>query len=91
MENSRPKEEKITKDIGNLFKWEKETKAFKDRRLGCIKKLFEHEQKEKNYYKPVKIKNVWSNNYIESFCDSKKTLSVEEYIRPYLKDIVNNL
>ena len=58
MENSRPKEEKITKDIGNLFKWEKETKAFKDRRLGCIKKLFEHEQEEKNYCKPVKMFGV---------------------------------
>ena len=47
MENPKPKEEKIIKDIGNLFKWEKETKEFKDKRVGCIKKLFEQEQKEK--------------------------------------------
>ena len=47
MENPKPKEEKIIKDIGNLFKWEKKTKEFKDRRVGCIKKLFEHEQEEK--------------------------------------------
>ena len=28
-----------------------------------IKNLFEHE--EEDYYKPVKVGNSWSNNYIE--------------------------
>ena len=45
------------------------------------------------YYKPVRVGNVWSNNYIE-YDDRNKTLSVEEYlnkIRPYLKDIINDL
>ena len=42
------------------------------------------------------MSNVWSNNYIEyeSNGDKNKALSVEEYlnkIRPYLKDIINNL
>ena len=42
------------------------------------------------------MNNFWSNNYIEygSNGDRNKTLSVEEYlnkIRPYLKDIINNL
>ena len=62
-----------------------------------IKNLFEHEV-EKNYYKPVSINNFnfWSNNYIEyeSNDDINKTLSVEEYlnkIKPYLKDIINDL
>ena len=60
-----------------------------------MKNLFEHEEK-KNYCKPVGVSNVWSNNYIEykSNSDINKTLSIEEYlnkIRPYLKDIVNNL
>ena len=50
----------------------------------------------KKNYKPVRVINVWSKNYIESESsnDRKKTLSVEEYlnrIRPYLKDIINNL
>ena len=83
------------KDIRNLFRQEKETKAIKDRILRDIKNLFEHEEEE-NYYKPVRVSNFWSNNYIEyeSNGDSNKTLSVEEYltkIRPYLKNIINLL
>ena len=51
---------------------------------------------KKIYYKPVRVRNFWSNNYIEyeSNRDKNKTLSVGEYlnkIRPYLKEIVNNL
>ena len=109
IENSRPEEEKIIKDIRNLFRLkkeqnynaikdirnlfrrEKETKVIKDRILRDTKNLFEHEE-EDNYYKPVRV----SNNYIEykSNGDRNKNLSVEEYlnkIRPYLKDIINNL
>ena len=46
-------------------------------------------KKEENYYKPVRVSNFWSNNYIEqeSNGDKNKRLSVEEYlnkIRPYL-------
>ena len=42
------------------------------------------------------VGNFWSRNYIgyESNGDRKKKLSIEEYlnkIRPYLKDIINNL
>ena len=56
--------------------------------------LFDYE--EENYYKPVRVSNFWSDNYIEyrSNGDRNKTLSVEEYLnktRPYLKDIINNL
>ena len=55
----------------------------------CIKK-------KKKYYKLVPVSDFWSNNYMEykSNGDRNKTLSVEEYlnkIRPYLKDIINNL
>ena len=45
------------------------------------------------YYKPVRVGNFWSNNYIE-YDDRNKTLSVEEYLnktRPYLKDIIYDL
>ena len=53
-------------------------------------------EKEENYYKPVRVSNIWSNNYIEyeSKGDRNKTQSVEEdlnKIRPYLRDIINNL
>ena len=52
--------------------------------------------KKKNYYKPVRVSNFCSNNYIEyeTNGDINKTLSVEEYLnnwRLYLKDLVNNL
>ena len=61
-----------------------------------FKTLSEYEKEEKNYYKPVRVSNFWSNNYVEykSSADTSKTLSVEEYlnkIRPYLKDIIDNL
>ena len=42
------------KDIRNLFKIKKETKAMKDRILRDIQNLFEHE--EENYYKPLVMK-----------------------------------
>ena len=56
--------------------------------LRDIKDLFEYEEEE-NYYKPLRVSNFWSNNYIEykSSRDRNKTLSVEEYlnkIRSYL-------
>ena len=39
-------------------------------------------KKKKNYYKPVRLSNFWSNNYIEykSKNDRNKTLSMEEYL-----------
>ena len=63
--------------------------------LRDIRNLFEHEEK-KNYYKPVRVSNFWSNNYFEyeSSGDRNKTLSVEKYLNkiiPYLKGIINNL
>ena len=64
--------------------------AIKDKIIRDIKNLFE--QKE-DYYKPVRVVNFCSNNYIEyeSNGDRYKTLPIEEYLRPYLKDIINNL
>ena len=97
MESLSLEEENIIKNIRNLFRQEKEIKAIKDIILRDVKNLFEHEQEEeKNYYKPLRVSNFWSNNYIkyESNGDKNKTLSVEEYlnkISPYLKDIINNL
>ena len=101
------KENKITKDgilrdignlfehkcIRNLFKLQKENKVIKDRILRSIRNLFEE---EKNYYKPVRANNCWSNTYIkyESKGDKNKPLSIKKYLnntRPNLKDIINNL
>ena len=30
-----------------------------------IKNHFEHEGEQENYYKPVRVSNFWSKNYIE--------------------------
>ena len=63
MESLSLEEKNIIKDIRNLFKKKKKTKAIKDRILRDIKNLFGHE--EENYYKPVRVSNLWSNNYID--------------------------
>ena len=78
-----------------FFRLEKEIKAIKDKIIRDTQNLFEHEEEE-NYYKPVRVSNFRSSNYIEykSTNDRNKTLSVKEYlnkITPYLKDIINNL
>ena len=53
-------------------------------------------RRKKTIINRVRVSNFWSNNYIEyeSDCDRNKTLIVEEHfnkIRPYLKNIRNNL
>ena len=53
-------------------------------------------KKKKKYYNPVRVNKLWSSNYIKykSNIDENKILSVEECfnrIRPYLKEIINNL
>ena len=69
------------KDIRDHFREEKETKTIKDRIPRVIKNVFEHEEEE-NSYKPVRVNNFRSNNYIEyeSNGDRNKTLSVEKYL-----------
>ena len=79
----------------NLFRPEKENNAIKDRIIRDIRNLFENGEEE-NYYKSVSVNNFWNNNYIEyeSNGDENKTLSIKRYfnkIRPYFKDIIDNL
>ena len=76
MKNLRPEEENIIKNIRNLFRLDEETKGIKDEILRDIKNLFDE------YYKPVRVNNFWSNNYIEykSNGDRYNILSVEEYL-----------
>ena len=79
MENPKPEEENVPKDIRNVFRLKKElnytaikdirvlenkTKAIKDRIPRDTKNLFEHEEEE-NYFKPVRVSSLWSNNCIE--------------------------
>ena len=53
------------KDIRNLYRLEKESKAIKDTLLTDIRNLFEHKEEEENYYKPVRVSTFWSNNNID--------------------------
>ena len=65
------------KDIRNLFRLKKETKANKKKIIRDIRNLFEHE--EEVCYKPVRVGKFWDNNHIEyeNNGDINKTLSVE--------------
>ena len=72
----------------------KETKAIKDRILRDTKNLFEHEKKEENYYKSVRINNFWSNNCIEyeSISDRNKTHdNIEIMINDEANEIIKEL
>ena len=64
------------KGTKNLFRLNKENEAIKNRIIRDIRNLFEHE--EENYYKPVRISNIWRNDYVkyESKGDKSKALSV---------------
>ena len=55
----------IIKDIRSFFKLRKENDVIKDTIIRDIRNLFE---KEGDYYKPVRVGNFYSNNYIE--CES---------------------
>ena len=71
-----PEEENIIKNTKYIFRLEKETKGIEDRKLIDIKDVFE------DYYKPVKVNNFWSKNYIEfkSNDNRDKTLSIENIL-----------
>ena len=58
------------KDIRNFLR-QKKTEAIKDRMLRNIKDFFEHEEKEN--YKPVRVNNFWSINYIEYESNGDRT------------------
>ena len=72
----------------------KEQEAIKYGIIRYIWNLYEH--KREDYYQPLRVGNFWSNSYIEyeSNSDRNKTPSIEEHlnkVRPYLKDIINDL
>ena len=74
----------------------KERKQLKIEYLEILRIFSSMKKKKKNYYKPVRLSNFWSNNYIEykSKNDRNKTLSMEEYLSkliPQLKDIIDYL
>lgn len=67
----------IIKGIRNIFRLKKENETIQGGILRDIRNLSEHEE---YYYKPVRLGNFWSSNYIdyETNDDKSKTLSIEE-------------
>ena len=65
--------------VWEIYLDKKETKTIKGRILRDMKNIFEREKEEENYYKPVRVSNMWINNYIkyESNRYRNKVLSVE--------------
>ena len=51
--------------ISEIFLDWKEVKGIKAIVLRLIKNLFEYEKEEENHYKPLRVNNFWSNDYIE--------------------------
>ena len=64
-------------DVRNISTVKKENEAIKVKIILDIKSLFEQEQ---DYYKPVRVGNFNSNNYIiyERNGDRNQTLSIKE-------------
>ena len=58
MKNPRSEEEKINKDVRNLFRLKTEIKGIKDRIHRDIKNLFEYKKEKEHYYKPVRVNNI---------------------------------
>ena len=91
---SHQKKELSKSKIKEIIKIPHNSKIKRDRKIEEIEKIL-YELKEEDYYKPIKINNVF-NDYISEYQsngDKDKTLSVKEYlhvIRQYLSDIVNN-
>ena len=101
MENPWPEEEKIIKDIRNLFRLKKELTftAIKD-----IRNLFRQERETKAikdrilrdiknlfeheegiYYKPVRVSNFWNKNFVEYESNNGKSNTLS--VEEYLHKI----
>ena len=68
------------KDIRNIFRLKKGNKTIENRIIRHIRNLFAHD--EEDCHKPARVRNFWSNNYIEyeSNSERNKTLLGEEYL-----------
>ena len=71
--NQKTAQLKISKIV---LKQKKGNKTIKDIRIRAIKKLFELENEEEDYYKPVRVSNFYNNNYIEY---ESKMIKIKQY------------
>ena len=70
-------------------------RIIKDEIIRDVRVLFEQE-KEEDYYKPIRVSSFWNNNYIEyeSNGDKNNNLSLDEYlnkIKSYSRNIIIDL
>ena len=90
---------KSEQSLAKPYNKEEETEKYPDhddpnyKGIRNIENVFD--EINEDYYKPVKTKSAFIDNYIEyeSRGDKDKNLSPQEYlymIRPYLKDMINN-
>ena len=82
---------KMKKQIREITeKKEQNERLIKDRLIRDFRTLFEQDE---GYYKPERVSNFWSNNYIEceSNGDKNRNLSLDEYLdktEPYLSNMI---
>ena len=98
--NNQETKESLFKLEERLFNFKKYRfqDDFKYRNIGDITHFFNRvalNRIDENYYKPIRTKRAFDNNYIEfeSKGDKDKNLLPKEYldmIRPYLGDIIND-
>ena len=66
-------------------------RLIKDKIIRDIRTLSEQEE---DYYKPKRVSNFWSNNYIEYKSNGNKNKSLDEYLnktKTYLREIIIDL
>ena len=80
-------QDNVIKSVRNVFKLEKENEVIKDRIIRDNSNLFDEE--EENYYKPVRVGNFWSNNYIEYETNSNRNKIVA--FKEYLNELIPRL
>ena len=87
----RKRKDTIIKDIKNIFRLrkeidnsaikditkKKENETIKDRIIRDIKSLFEQEN---NYYKPIRVGNLWNDSFIEYESNSDKKNQYENIL-----------
>ena len=86
-------QKKNRKKERNLRKKKLNERLIKEIIIRGIRTLFEQEE---DHYKPKRINNFWSNNYIEyeSIGDKNRSLSLDQYFHknePYLRNIIIDL
>ena len=77
LEKNKKMKNNVNKDMRKIFILTLVNEAIKDRVTTDIRNLFEHE--EENHYKPIRVGNIWTNNYIKCESNGDRNKTLEEY------------